>query len=160
MNYIFAQTASGHWHSSNLLEKKLLQELESSLTIRSDSPGRGPPTWHTWLIWFTPWCYLDDCSVPSAAGVGYLVILTHQRAESHHGEKSLQENAKGVHQGPILAPPGVRTPRRAGGRRRVGRGHSGQLCSPWTCQSCVSEVGEHAASTNSVHDKEELGRTN
>lgn len=109
---------------------------------------------------------LDDCSVPSAAGVRYLthsrplVILTHQRAESHHSEKSLQKNPKGVHQGAILAAPVTRTWRRAGGHRRVGKGHSGQPCSTLTRQCHVSEVGGHVDTTNSIHGTEELDETN
>lgn len=105
---------------------------------------------------------LDACLIPSAAGVRYLtlsrplVILTHQRAESHHSQKSLQKNPKGVHQSAILTAPVIRTCRRAGGHRGVGKGHSGHPCSTLTCQWHVSEVGGHVDTTNSIHRTEQM----
>lgn len=84
-----------------------------------------------------------------------LITLTHQRAESHHGEQPLQKNPEGIHQGAVLAAPGVRALRRAGGHRRVGEGAGGtQRCSTLTRQCHVPEVGEHVDATNSIHGTE------
>lgn len=74
-------------------------------------------------------------------------ILTHQDAESHHGQKSLQEDPERFHQGAILAPAGLRTWSR--GRGRVGDGR-------WTRRRPVSELRPHAGSTNRSHGTEEL----
>lgn len=79
---------------------------------------------------------------------GALVLLTHQRAEGHYGEETLQENPKRVHQGAILTTPVIGTWRLAGGRRRVSYS---QPRSSWTCHSYLSELGQHVDTTYSSH---------
>lgn len=58
------------------------------------------------------------------------IILTHQDAESHHSQKTLQENPKGVHQGAVLAAPRFSTWRWTGRCRRVDGGHCRHAGSP------------------------------
>lgn len=82
-------------------------------------------------------------------------ILTHQSAESHHSEESLQKDPKGVHEGAILATSGI-TRRRGGGCRRVGKGDNGQLCSTASCY--VLELGGHVGTAPSTHRTEKLDK--
>lgn len=81
--------------------------------------------------------------------------LTHQRAESHHGEEPLQENPKGVHEGAVLAAPVVGALRRAGGHRRVVGGGGGaggtQRRSTSTCQRHVLQLRQHVDAADSIH---------
>lgn len=81
--------------------------------------------------------------------------LTHQRAEGHHGEEPLQENPEGVHEGAVLAAPGVGALRRAGGHRRVvaaGGAAGTQSRSTCTGQHRVLQLQQHVATADSIHE--------
>lgn len=84
------------------------------------------------------------------------LILTHQRAECHHGEESLQKDPKRVHEGAILATSAI-TRRRGGGCRHVGEGDNGQPCSTGTCY--VFELGGHTGTAPSNHGTGKLDKT-
>lgn len=89
-----------------------------------------------------------------------LAILTHERAESHHSEKTLQEDPKGVHQGAVLAPPVIGIWCRCRRHRCIGKRHRGHPCSSWTSQCHLSVLGQHVDPACCSHGTEDLDVTN